>query len=157
MGSGFRSAIASPRASNNRRMRTLHTGIRVTDPAVSLAFYSALGYTVVGRVPGTSIGSLTMLKLPGDEFVTLELVHDPERGEVMVGTGFNHLVVQVDDLEAVRSTLNAAGIAVESPHLPGGPEGPITAWLTDPDSYRIELTQWPAGHPVGMSAEDFST
>jgi catechol 2,3-dioxygenase-like lactoylglutathione lyase family enzyme len=33
-------------------MRTLHTGLRVTDPAISLAFYSALGYTVIGRVAG---------------------------------------------------------------------------------------------------------
>jgi lactoylglutathione lyase len=28
---------------------------------------------------------------------------------------------------------------------PGGPDGPQTAWLTDPDGYRIELVQWPPG------------
>jgi len=136
-------------------MRTLHTGLRVTDPAVSIAFYSALGYTVVGRVGGTSIGSLTVLKLPEDEFVSLELVHDPERGDVIVGTGFNHLVVQVEDLEAFRSSLDTAGIAVGPPQLPGGSDGPMTAWLTDPDGYPIELVQWPAGHPVGMTHKDF--
>ena len=57
-------------------MRTLHVGLRVADLARSLAFYEAIGYGVVGSVPETPIGHLTMLKLPDDEFVTLELVHD---------------------------------------------------------------------------------
>ena len=26
--------------------------------------------------------------------------------------------------------------------------------LTDPDGYRIELVQWPPGHPEGMTAGD---
>ena len=45
----------------------------------SLAFYTAVGYEVVGRVPETPFGRLTMLKLPGDDFVTIELVHDPTK------------------------------------------------------------------------------
>src|SRR5262245_27926710 len=58
----------------DRVMRTLHVGIRVADADRSLAFYTGLGYEVLGEVPETDLGSLTMLKLPGDEFVTLELV-----------------------------------------------------------------------------------
>ena len=57
-------------------MRTLHLGLRVADLDRSLAFYTAVGYEIVGRVPDTPLGDLTMLKLPGDEFVTIELVHD---------------------------------------------------------------------------------
>ena len=57
-------------------MRILHLGLRVTDLARSLEFYRAIGYEVLGEVPETAFGSLTMLKLPGDEFVTIELVHD---------------------------------------------------------------------------------
>jgi hypothetical protein len=38
---------------------------------------------------------------------------------------------------------------------PAGPDGPRTSWLTDPDSYRIELVQWPAGHCDGITAADF--
>ena len=49
-------------------MRTLHVGLRVADLARSLAFYTGLGYEVLGNVPATEFGSLTMLKLPGDEF-----------------------------------------------------------------------------------------
>ena len=59
-------------------MRTLHIGLRVADLDRSLAFYTAVGYEVVGSVPETPIGALTMLKLPDDEFVTIELVDDPQ-------------------------------------------------------------------------------
>ena len=55
-------------------MRTLHFGLRVADLERSLAFYAALGYEVVGSVPATSVGDLTMIKLPGDAFVAIELV-----------------------------------------------------------------------------------
>ena len=51
-------------------MRTLHLGLRVSDLDRSLAFYTTVGYEVVGRVPGTGLGDLTMLGLPEDEFVT---------------------------------------------------------------------------------------
>ncbi len=47
-------------------MRTLHVGLRVSDLERSLAFYRAVGYTVIGTVEGTPFGSLTMLQLPGD-------------------------------------------------------------------------------------------
>ena len=47
-------------------MRTLHVGLRVADLGRSLAFYTAVGYDVVGSVPETPIGHLTMLKLPAD-------------------------------------------------------------------------------------------
>ena len=57
-------------------MRTLHFGLRVADLDRSLAFYTAVGYQVVGSVPETPLGHLIMLKLPGDEFVTIELVHN---------------------------------------------------------------------------------
>jgi lactoylglutathione lyase len=58
-------------------MRTLHVGLRVADPERSIAFYTSLGYEVLGGVPETELDSLTMLKLPGDEFVSLELVQWP--------------------------------------------------------------------------------
>ena len=57
----------------------LHLGLRVSDLEQSLAFYTALGYAELGRVPETEFGSLTMLQLPDDPFASLELVHDPER------------------------------------------------------------------------------
>jgi lactoylglutathione lyase len=136
-------------------MRTLHVGLRVADLERSRTFYTRLGYDVIGHVPETEFGSLTMLKLPGDEFVTLELVHDPNKGKVDPG-GLNHLVVQVDSMHKAVADLASRGIDVETPHSPDGSEDFWTAWVTDPDGYRIELVQWPPGHPEGMAATDFA-
>jgi lactoylglutathione lyase len=134
-------------------MRMLHLGLRVTDLERSLAFYTTLGYAVIGSVPETAFGSLTMLQLPGDPFVSLELVHDPARPVEDIGA-VNHLVVQVDDLQATVAELAAKGVTAEPPAEPG--PGVRTSWLTDPDGYRIELVQWPPGHPAGMTAADFA-
>ena len=136
-------------------MRTLHVGLRVLDLERSLTFYSYLGYEVLGGVPGTALGTLRMLKLPGDEFVALELVHDPTHGCVEPG-GLSHLVIQVEDVHATVAHLVGRGVQAEQPGSPDGSPGFWTAWVTDPDGYRIELVQWPDGHPDGMTRSDLA-
>jgi lactoylglutathione lyase len=137
------------------RMKTLHPAYRVTDLDVSLGFYTALGYQVLGRVDLGDGATLTMLKFPDETVAALELVHRPADGAVQLGTGFSHLAIQVDDLARARQTLIAAGLAPGPQQQPGGPGGPRTSWLADPDGYRIELVQWPPGHADGISAADF--
>jgi catechol 2,3-dioxygenase-like lactoylglutathione lyase family enzyme len=134
-------------------MRMLHLGLRVSDRERSLAFYTAVGFAEIGSVPETAFGSLTMLQLPGDPYISLELVHDPARPVADIGA-VNHLVVQVDDLGATIADLAGRGVPAEPPTEPG--PGMWTSWLTDPDGYRIELVQWPSGHPAGMTAADFT-
>lgn len=136
-------------------MRTLHVGLRVSDLQRSLVFYQAVGYTVVGTVEGTAHGTLSMLQLPDDPFVTIELVHDPAQGNASPGTGISHLVIQVGSLDAALADLAGKGITAEPPGLPGGPDGPRTSWITDPHGYRIELVQWPADHADGITEADF--
>jgi lactoylglutathione lyase len=133
-------------------MRTLHFGLRVADLDRSLAFYMAVGYEVVGSVPDTPLGHLTMLKLPADEFVTIELVHDPTPGND-VGTGLSHFVIKVESMDATVSDLAAHGINAEPPSSPDGSNDFRTTWIIDADGNRIELVQWPAGHPDGITAE----
>jgi lactoylglutathione lyase len=138
-----------------RYVKTLHTAYRVTDLAVSLNFYFSLGYEEVGRIRFDDGTTLTVLKFPGEEVVTLELVHRPADGPVQIGSGFSHLVVQVDELAAAREALLERGLTPESEQQPAGPNGPRTSWLIDPDGYRIELVEWPPGHPDGITAADF--
>ena len=137
-------------------MRTSHFGLRVADLDRSLAFYTAVGYEIVGRVPETPLGQLTMLKLPGDEFVTIELVHEPTQGDVEVGSGLSHFVIKVESLDATISELAARGIDVDQPAPPDGSDDVRTTWIIDPDGNRIELVQWPADHADGMTAADFA-
>ena len=136
-------------------MRTLHLGLRVADLERSLAFYTAAGYEVVGSVPETELGHLTMLKLPGDDFVTVELVHDPTRGGVDLGTGLSHFVIKVELLDATITKFAAQGIDADAPGSPDGSDDFRTTWIPDPDGNRIELVQWPAGHPDGITAADW--
>jgi lactoylglutathione lyase len=137
-------------------MRTLHFGLRVADLDRSLAFYTAVGYEVVGSVPETPLGHLTMLKLPGDEFVSIEIVHAPTRGEVNIDTRLSHFVIKVESLDAIISELAARGIAAEAPVSPDGSDDFRTTWVIDPDGNRIELVQWPAGHTDGITSADWS-
>jgi lactoylglutathione lyase len=137
-------------------MRTLHVGLRVADLERSLAFYTAVGYQVVGEVPDTELGHLTMLKLPGDEFVSIEIVHDPDGAAVGADTRLSHLVIQVASLDATVATLASQGVDVDPPPAPGSSDDLRTTWIVDPDGNRIELVQWPAGHADGMTAADFA-
>src|SRR3954452_4935316 len=138
-------------------MRTLHLGLRVAEPERSIAFYTSLGYEVLGAVPETDLGTLTMLKLPGDEFVTLELVHDPTATAGRIEPrGLSHLVVQVEDLHATVHQLRARGIQAGEPGSPDDSDAFWTTWTTDPDGYPTELVQWPRGHPDGMTRADLA-
>jgi lactoylglutathione lyase len=137
-------------------MRTLHLGLRVADPDRAVAFYTAVGYEVIGRVPETPSGQLTMLKLPDDDVVSLELVSDPTDGGSSRGTGLSHFVIQVESMEATVTDLRARGIEVAEPGSPDGSADFLTTSISDPDGNRIELVQWPAGHADGLTAADWS-
>lgn len=126
-------------------MRTLFVSYRVTDLERSLRFYTALGYGV-RRVEAGDGNRLVILKFPEETAASLELVHRPADGTVDVGSGVDHLSVQVDGLAGTLEALAGSGLAQGPVLSPGGPAGPETSWRTDPDGYRIELVEWPVGH-----------
>jgi lactoylglutathione lyase len=137
-------------------MKTLLTGYRVSDLQRSEHFYRAVGFREIGRVPLGDGTTLVMLNLPGDgDVVTLELAYAPAAGALVVGNGFSHIAVQVDDLTATVAELMRKGIACGPIEHPGGANGPVVSNLRDPDGYRIELVQWPPGHADGMTSADF--
>jgi lactoylglutathione lyase len=137
-------------------MKTLMVAVRVTDLDRSLRFYAAIGYVELGRIASGAGVSLAVLKFPGEPVATLELVHRLADGPVKVGDGFDHLAIQVDALALTLDRLAAAGLTPGPVEHLGGPDGPAVGWLTDPDGYRIELVQWPPGHPSGITAADFA-
>jgi lactoylglutathione lyase len=137
-------------------MKTLQIAYRVSELVRSVDFYGEVGYREIGRVALEDGSILVMLNLPGDgDVVTLELVCDPRIGSVDVGTGFSHLVVQVDQLDATLADLAAKGGGCDAPERPAGEKGPKTCFVRDPDGYRIELVEWPPGHPDGITRADF--
>ena len=75
-------------------MKTLFVAYRVADLDRSLDFYTALGYTELGRATLDDGVRLAFLKFPKEPAVTLEFVHRPGDGRIEVG-GFDHLAIQV--------------------------------------------------------------
>jgi lactoylglutathione lyase len=89
--------------------------------------------------------------------VALELSADPSFPTPEVGTGFSHLAIQVDDLAGFVNEVAALGVAIGEIDYPAGPDGPKTVFLFDPDGYRLELVEWPDGHPADLVRADFES
>ncbi len=121
-------------------MRFVHTCVRVRDIDASLRFYEALGYERRGRLQFDGAYNI-YLGLPGDGD-TLELtVNEGQTEPYEIGTGYGHIALVVDDLDAQVAVLAEHGFEPEKPpYHPGGREevGPI-CFVQDPDGYRIEL------------------
>ena len=120
--------------------RYVHTCLRVRDPEASQAFYGALGFEPRGRLNFASAYNL-YLGLPGDGDV-LELTVNRGHDEPYdLGTGYNHMALAVDDVDAVLRDLEPLGVTPEKPpYRPGGRDDlPLIAFVADPDGYRIEL------------------
>ncbi|TDO69721.1 lactoylglutathione lyase [Kribbella sp. VKM Ac-2571] len=132
-------------------MKTVLFALRVTDLERSLAFYDGVGYVKLATMPFEDGSTLVWLRLPDEPSVSLELVHRPADGPVEVG-GFAHFAIEVESLADTLTRLTAAGLRPGTAELPGGPDGPKTSWLLDPDGYRIELVEWPPGG-APMSAD----
>ena len=77
---------------------------------------------------------------PGDG-ARLELTYNHGVSSYDLGTGYNHIAILVDDLNGTLEALSEDGIEPEKPpYRPGGrSEGPMIAFVRDPDGYRIEL------------------
>jgi lactoylglutathione lyase len=120
--------------------RFLHTCYRIGDIDRSVAFYEKLGFEESGRMPIGDEAINVFMNLPGEEPI-LELTYNHGVSEYEHGTGYNHIALAVDDLDATLERLTAEGIEPEKPpYRPGGrTEGHFICFLRDPDGYRIEL------------------
>jgi lactoylglutathione lyase len=120
--------------------RFLHTCYRIGDIDRSVAFYEKIGFEVAGRMPIGDEAINVFMNLPGEDPV-LELTYNHGVTGYEHGTGYNHIALMVDDLNATLEGLAADGIEPEKPpYRPGGrTEGHFICFLRDPDGYRIEL------------------
>jgi lactoylglutathione lyase len=120
--------------------RFLHTCYRIGDIDRSVAFYETIGFEESGRMPIGDEAINVFMNLPGEDPV-LELTYNHGVTGYEHGTGYNHIALMVDDLNATLEQLAAAGIEPEKPpYRPGGrTEGHFICFLRDPDGYRIEI------------------
>jgi lactoylglutathione lyase len=113
--------------------------MRVRDIDASLRFYEALGFERRGKLDFGSAYNVYM-GLPGDGD-TLELTVNVGQDEPYdLGTGYGHVALTVDDLDALLAGLAEQGIEPEKPpYHPGGREEYTICFVADPDGYRVEL------------------
>jgi lactoylglutathione lyase len=118
----------------------IHTCYRIGDVDRSVAFYEQLGFAEVRRMPIGDEAINVFMALPGED-PRLELTYNHGVDSYDLGTGYNHIALLVDDLDATLARLATAGIEPEKPpYRPGGrTEGHRIAFVRDPDGYRIEL------------------
>lgn len=120
----------------------IHTCYRVTDPEKSVAFYEALGFEVVGRMPIGDEAENIFMNIPGDgDSPKLELTHNFGVTEYEIGTGYGHIAITVDDLDVNLERLAAEGIEPERPPYSVREGGSRLCFVRDPDGYRVELIE----------------
>ncbi len=125
-------------------MRLLHTMLRVGDLERSLTFYTeVLGMRLLRRKDYPD-GRFTLAFVGyGDEGTTtvLELTHNWDTSSYEIGTGYGHIALGVDDIQATCEAMAAKGGRVVRP--PGAMKHGTTviAFVEDPDGYKVELIQ----------------
>jgi lactoylglutathione lyase len=123
--------------------KAIHLMVRVLDEARSVDFYrNAFSLDVADRF---EFDDFTLIYLRNSEAdFEVELTINKGRGEPYShGSGYGHLAVAVDDLEAEHRRLSALGFApkdIKEFHR-GAALMAKFFFLEDPDGYKIEVLQ----------------
>jgi lactoylglutathione lyase len=119
----------------------IHTCYRIQDIDRSVEFYGKLGFEEVGRFPIRDEAINVFMGFPGDG-ARLELTWNKDNdGPYEVGTGYGHIALSVDDLDATLERLASVGIEPEKPPYTVREGGSRLCFVRDPDDYRIELIE----------------
>lgn len=123
----------------------IHTCYRITDIDRSVAFYNALGFNEIGRLPIRDEAINVFMGLPDDgPEPRLELTYNIGHTEPYdIGTGYGHIAVSTADLDQALSALAEQGIEPERPPYSIREGGNRLCFVRDPDGYRIELIERP--------------
>ena len=118
-------------------MKYLHTMIRVSDPAATVAFFELLGLKELRRFDSEA-GRFTLIFLaaPGDEDAQVELTHNWDESGYDGGRNFGHLAYRVEDIYATCQRLMDGGVTINRP-----PRDGHMAFVRTPDNISIELLQ----------------
>jgi lactoylglutathione lyase len=122
-------------------MDLIHTCYRVTDPERSIAFYEALGLEKRRELPIREEAVNYFLGVPGKDQPELELTYNFGVDSYELGTGYGHVALTVNDLDATLEELARQGIEPERPPYQVREGGSRICFVRDPDGYRVELIE----------------
>jgi lactoylglutathione lyase len=119
----------------------IHTCYRITDVDRSVDFYKKLGFEETRRMPIRDEAINVFMGLPGDG-ERLELTYNHDQDEAYeIGTGYGHIAITAEDLDATLERLASIGIEPEKPPYTVREGGSRLCFVRDPDGYRIELIE----------------
>lgn len=118
----------------------------------SVAFYTdIMGMTLFTCTKNKSDNEHTLSFLGyGEDCIdtSLELCHHQDSSQHLMDTGYGHIAIDVEDCQvACKEIAKAGGEIILGPTLVND-MNEIIAFVTDPDGYRVELTQYPADKPT---------
>src|SRR5690242_13342885 len=124
-------------------MSLIHTCYRITDIDRSVAFYNALVFNEIGRIPIRDEAINVFMGLPDDgSEPRLELTFNFGREEPYeIGTGYGHIAITTQDLDGALARLAEQGIEPERPPYSIREGGNRLCFVRDPDGYRIEIIE----------------
>ena len=120
----------------------IHTCYRIGDIDRSVAFYEALGFDELSRMPIRDEAINVFMGLPGDG-ARLELTYNFGVDSYELGTAYGHIAITAKDLDDTLAKLAEQGIEPEKPPYSVREGGSRICFVKDPDSYRIELVEMP--------------
>jgi lactoylglutathione lyase len=121
-------------------MELIHTCYRIGEIDRSVTFYEALGFEELSRMPIREEAINVFMGLPGDG-ARLELTYNHGIDSYELGTGYNHIAVTVEDIDATLQELSGHGIDPEKPPYQVREGGSRICFVRDPDGYRVELIE----------------
>jgi lactoylglutathione lyase len=123
-------------------MSLIHTCYRIGEIERSIAFYEALGFEEVGRIPIREEAVNVFMNMPGDgDMPKLELTYNFGVDSYEIGTGYGHIAITAEDLDGTLTSLAEKGIEPEKPPYTVREGGSRICFVRDPDGYRIELIE----------------
>ena len=124
-------------------MSLIHTCYRILEIDRSVAFYEALGFKEIGRIPIRDEATNVFMGLPEDgPEPRLELTYNHGRTEPYeIGTGYGHIAITAADLDGTLERLKTLGIEPEKPPYRIREGGSRLCFVRDPDGYRIEIIE----------------
>ena len=126
-------------------MALIHTCYRITDIDRSVAFYEALGFPEVRRLPIRDEAINVLMNQPGDgDMPSLELTFNHGVDSYDMGTAYGHIAITTDDIHGTLARLAEQGIKPEKPPYSVREGGSLLVFVRDPDGYRIEIIESPS-------------
>ena len=125
-------------------MRILHTMLRVTDLARSIAFYQDVLGMLLLRTSENSEYKYTLAFLgydDEDKSSVIELTYNWGVESYDLGNAYGHIAIGVDDIYATCEAVRAAGGKVTREPGPVKGGNTVIAFVEDPDGYKIEFIE----------------